>query len=279
MSYKVKLDVFEGPLDLLLYLIQKEEVDIYDIPISKITDQYLEYLELMKLLDLNIAGEFIVMAATLMHIKSKMLLPPDQAEEAKAEEDPRAELVRRLLEYKKFKEAASELSHMESHQKHFFARVAPGVKPEGIKSEPEFFEASLFDLITAFTKVLKDIPKDAFYQVIKDEFTVSEKIHDILHMLVDKKKMLFTELFKVAKNKFEIVTIFLALLELIKIREVVVMQAAPFAEIEIIRNLEAMNPVRNEVSNGVNPVRSEISNGAKPVHGTQDKPEEKNGPR
>ena len=111
MTYKVKLDVFEGPLDLLLYLIQKEEVDIYDIPIAKITDQYLEYLELMKLLDLNIAGEFIVMAATLMHIKSKMLLPPDQADEEKPEEDPRAELVRRLIEYKKFKEAASQLSH------------------------------------------------------------------------------------------------------------------------------------------------------------------------
>ena len=98
MSYKVKLDVFEGPLDLLLYLIQKEEVDIYDIPISKITDQYLEYLELMQLLDLNIAGEFLVMAATLMHIKSKMLLPPDQTDQEEAEEDPRAELVRRLLE-------------------------------------------------------------------------------------------------------------------------------------------------------------------------------------
>ena len=128
MTYKVKLEVFEGPLDLLLYLIKKEEVDIYDIPIAKITDQYLEYMELMQLLDLNIAGEFLVMAATLMHIKSKLLLPPDQTETAQEEEDPRAELVRRLLEYKKFKEAASELSHMESHQKHFFARVGSGVK-------------------------------------------------------------------------------------------------------------------------------------------------------
>jgi len=121
MTYKVKLEVFEGPLDLLLYLIKKEEIDIYDIPIAKITDQYLEYLELMKLLDLNIAGEFLVMAATLIHIKSRMLLPPDQLEgEEKEEEDPRAELVRRLLEYKKFKEAATELSHMEKQQKNYF---------------------------------------------------------------------------------------------------------------------------------------------------------------
>jgi segregation and condensation protein A len=243
MTYKVKLDVFEGPLDLLLYLIQKEEVDIYDIPIAKITDQYLEYLELMKLLDLSIAGEFLVMAATLMHIKSRMLLPPEQAEgEEKPEEDPRAELVRRLLEYKKFKEAASELSQMESHHKHFFARVGPGIKVEDLPKEDTFFEASLFDLITAFTKVLKDIPKDVFYKVVKDEFTVSEKIHDVLHMLVDKKQILFTDLFRAAKTKFEIITTFLALLELIKIREVIIIQAVPFGEIEIMRNIEAVKP-------------------------------------
>ena len=253
MTYKVKLDVFEGPLDLLLYLIQKEEVDIYDIPIAKITDQYLEYLELMKLLDLSIAGEFLVMAATLMHIKSRMLLPPEQAEgEEKPEEDPRAELVRRLLEYKKFKEAASELSQMESHHKHFFARVGPGIKVEDLPKEDTFFEASLFDLITAFTKVLKDIPKDVFYKVVKDEFTVSEKIHDVLHMLVDKKQILFTDLFRAAKTKFEIITTFLALLELIKIREVIIIQAVPFGEIEIMRNIEAVKPP-NEGKDGQGP--------------------------
>ena len=123
MTYKVKLEVFEGPLDLLLYLIKKEELNIYDIPISRVTDQYLEYLELMQLMDLDIAGEFLVMAATLMHIKSRMLLPPDQLEQDEAEEDPRAELVRRLLEYKKFKEAASQLASMESQQKHLFPSV------------------------------------------------------------------------------------------------------------------------------------------------------------
>jgi segregation and condensation protein A len=248
MTYKVKLEVFEGPLDLLLYLIKKEELDIYDIPIAKITDQYLEYLELMKLLDLNIAGEFLVMAATLMHIKSKMLLPPDQlGEEEKEEEDPRAELVRRLLEYRKFKEAAEELAHMESHQKHFFARAGTaGAKEEPVPIKDEFFEASLFDLITAFTKVLKDIPKDVFHEVIKDEFTVSEKIHDILHMLVEKPLVLFTYLFRTAKNKMEIITMFLALLELIRLKEVTVRQSAPFTDIEITRNTEAVKPSGNK---------------------------------
>ena len=242
MSYKVKLDVFEGPLDLLLYLIKKEEVDIYDIPIAKITDQYLEYLEFMKLLDLNIAGEFLVMAATLMHIKSKMLLPPDQVAPEAEEEDPRAELVRRLLEYKKFKEAASELSQMESTQKHFFARVGLSEEEEAKLKSDEFFEATLFDLITAFTKVLKDIPKEIFYEVIKDEYTVSEKIHDIVHMLVDKPTLFFMDLFKAAKNRIEVITTFLAVLELIRLKEIVIRQHSPFGDIEIIRNTESIRP-------------------------------------
>ncbi len=240
MTYKVKLEVFEGPLDLLLYLIKKEELDIYDIPVARITDQYLEYLELMQLLDLNIAGEFIVMAATLMHIKSKMLLPkdPDQEEEA-LEEDPRSELVRKLLEYKKFKEAAGELSHMAAKQKSFFSRLTSERSPaEPI--EVEFFEASLFDLITAFTKVMKDIPKEIFHQVTKDEFTVSEKIHDIYHMMVERPLLYFTELFKNAKNKIEVITIFLAILELIRMKEIVAMQSAAFGEIEIARNEESI---------------------------------------
>ncbi|MBN2453570.1 MAG: segregation/condensation protein A [Candidatus Omnitrophica bacterium] len=244
MTYKVKLEVFEGPLDLLLFLIKKEEVDIYDIPIAKITDQYLEYLELMQLLDLSIAGEFLVMAATLMHIKSKMLLPPEETQaENEEDQDPRAELVKRLLEYKKFKEAAAELAQKESSQKHFFARVGSGVDVDKLPaSQDEPFEASLFDLITAFTKVLKDIPKDVFHQVVKDEFTVSEKIHDILHMLVDRKSVVFTDLFKAAKNKAEIITTFLAVLELIKIREISVLQHAPFGEIEIVRSMESIKP-------------------------------------
>ena len=242
MTYKVKLEVFEGPLDLLLYLIKKEELNITDIPIAKITDQYLEYLELMQLLDLDIAGEFLVMAATLMHIKSQMLLPPGQANQEEAEEDPRAELVRRLLEYKKFKEAASQLAQMESQQKRLFSRVGV-LQPEGAAiSKETLVEASLFDLITAFTKVLKDIPKNVFLEVVKDEFTVSQKMHDILHMMVEKQSIFFLDLFKAAKYKTEMITIFLALLELIRLKAVVIKQALLFGDIEVFRCAEEIHP-------------------------------------
>lgn len=243
MTYKVQLPVFEGPLDLLLYLIKKDELNIYDIPIAKITDQYLEYLEVMKLLDLEIAGEFILMAATLMHIKSKMLLPSEgKEEEAPEEADPREELVRRLLEYKRFKEAASDLRNMRARQSSTFTRL-PGAKAADCENEESDFEASLFDLITAFSKVLKEVPKDTFHQVIKDEFAVSDKIHDILHMLVEKPVMFFSELFfdkgrKDNMTRSEIVAIFLAILELVKLKEIIVAQKAPFAEIEITRNPE-----------------------------------------
>ena len=242
MTYKVKLEVFEGPLDLLLYLIKKEELNISDIPIARITDQYLEYLELMQLMDLDIAGEFLVMAATLMHIKSKMLLPPDETAQEDIEEDPRAELVRRLLEYKKFKEAASELAIMERQHKHLFPRVGIFQTDEIQIQKDILFEASLFDLITAFTKVLKDIPKDVFHQVVKDEFTVAQKMHDILHMMVNEQSIFFLDLFKATKHKREMITIFLALLELIRLKAVVIQQAVVFGDIEIIRCVEEIKP-------------------------------------
>lgn len=246
MTYRVQLPIFEGPLDLLLHLIKKEELDIYDIPIAKITEQYLEHLEVMKLLDLDIAGEFILMAATLIHIKSKMLLPSDGQEEEYIEEaDPREELVKRLLEYRKFKEAAGELKDMKLKQADTFTRIPIIERPKVEKfDDGELgFEASLFDLITAFSKVLKEIPKDAFHNVIKDEFSVSDKIHDILHVLVEKKIVNFRSLFcsedgKTLKSRDEIVSTFLAILELVKLKEIVVMQKDPFGEIELTRHPE-----------------------------------------
>ncbi|MCQ9207609.1 MAG: segregation/condensation protein A [Omnitrophica bacterium] len=238
MTYKVQLPVFEGPLDLLLYLIKKEELNIYDIPISRIADQYLEYLEMMKLLDLDIAGEFILMAATLMHIKSKMLLPAEEKEEISPEEiDPREELVGKLLEYKKFKEAAARFKDMHVKRRDVFTRL-PGDVASEVPEAEQYFEASVFDLITAFSKVLKEVPKEAFHQVIRDEFTVSDKIHDIVHILVGKKTIYFSELFKKARHRTEVIAIFLALLELVKLREVVVKQGDAFGEIEIVRNPE-----------------------------------------
>lgn len=234
--YKIKLDIFEGPLDLLLYLIKKNEVNIYDIPISRILDQYLEYIELMKLLDLNIAGEFIVMAASLMQIKSKMLLPPDEnpQEEELEEADPRAELVKRLLEYKQFKEAAHLLREKEEHRREHFVRP----QQEIVQQDEVYFEANLFDLINAFTKALKDIPKELFFEVIKDEFTIEQKVHDILHLLVKAQKIYLTELFSEAKNKFEIIAIFLAILELIRLKEIIIFQKKIFSDILITRNKE-----------------------------------------
>ncbi|NQT06852.1 MAG: segregation/condensation protein A [Candidatus Omnitrophica bacterium] len=239
---KVKLELFEGPLDLLLHLIRKEELDIYDIPISDITRQYLEYIDLMKMLDLNVASEFLVMAATLMHIKSKMLLPQPETPEEAEEEDPRAELVKRLLEYKKFKEAAGELYQKGIRQKDYFRRGVSEIAFENDDNEVEYFEASVFELITAFTKIMKEVPKQLFHEVLKDEFTVDEKIHDIFHILVKKPIINLSELIKQAKNKLEIITTFLALLELIRLKEIVVKQTKAFGDMIIERNKELIKP-------------------------------------
>ena len=233
MNYKIRLDVFEGPLDLLLYLIKKEELDIYDIPITRITEQYLEYLNLMELLDLEVAGEFLVMAATLMQLKSKMLLPPDPLGETAEELDPRAELVRKLLEYKSFKEAADRLRGFEGKRGEIFTRY--NVEPELDGGDSPLLEVSLFDLISAFSLVLKNLPKSDFHEVMKDEFTVAEKVHEIFHRLVKEPVIYFSALFKSSKNKFEVITIFLALLELIRLREVKIEQKGHFGDIEITR--------------------------------------------
>jgi len=242
MSYKIKLEIFEGPFDLLLYLIKKSELNVYDIPIASILEQYLQYLELMRLLDLNIAGEFIVMAATLMQIKSKMLLPQETNpldEIPEEEKDPRAELVKRLLEYRQFKEAADQLRLKERARQDIFKRQAV---LEDAESGESFFEASLFDLINAFSKALKDIPKELFYEVIKDEFTVEGKVHDLLHMFRDKARIKLTEMFSQAKSKLEIIATFLAVLELIRLKEVLVVQKSVFGEIEVFRNKSNIAP-------------------------------------
>ena len=237
---KIKLDIFEGPLDLLLYLVKKEHVNICDIPIVKITQQYIEYLELMKLLYINIAGEFLVIAATLLQIKSKMLLPQPQKVQEGEEADPRAELIQKLIEYEKFKEAASLLREMESQRKDVFVRPQDkSVKEQG---DEVYFEANVFDLLSAFSKVLKEVPKDIFYQVIKDEFSVEEKIHQILHLLLDKSSLDLGELFSKAKNKLEIVAMFLSILELIRLKEITIKQKGIFGQIIIFRNTENILP-------------------------------------
>ena len=243
MTYKIKLEVFEGPLDLLLYLIKKEELDIYDIPITRVTEQYLEYLNMMEMLDLDIAGEFLVMAATLMHIKSKMLLPPDPEGIETEEADPRAELIKRLLEYKAFKEAAEKFHFLEIERSKIFTRT--GVEPERDENDLSLLDVSLFDLISAFANVLKGLPQDTFHEVVRDEFTVAEKVHEIFHRLAKTPSIYFSDLFRQARSKIEAITTFLALLELVRLKEIVVRQESHFADIEIARNAKWVEPVND----------------------------------
>ena len=235
---KIRLDIFEGPLDLLLYLIKKSHLNIYDIPVSGVCEQYLQFLELMKFLDINVASEYMVMAATLINIKSKMLLPAKEVPEEE-EVDPREELVKRLLEYKKFKEVADYLKEKERERLKYVGRPSAG----GITGEEVYFEASIFDLITALKTALKDVPKDVFFEIVKDEFTVGGKVHDILHMLLLRERIPLGELFSNARGKLEIVAIFLAILELIKLREIVAIQRELFSPIVVVRRDRIENAV------------------------------------
>lgn len=237
-EYKVKFEVFEGPLDLLLYLIKKEEVDIYEVNLTKLATQFIEYIELMRQFDLEVAGEFVVMAATLMYIKSRELLPVDQQAQVENEEegpDPRWELIRQLVEYKKFKDAAGRLQELEVRQEAIFPRI-PG-KPE-FADEPAKpkAEASIFDLLNAVSSVLKRFatPEDS-RDVFADKWTVSEKIEHILRAVTDRAHLRFAELFAGVTSRFEVVVTFLAVLELIRLHQIRAAQTEEFGEIEIFR--------------------------------------------
>ena len=239
-DYKVRLEIFEGPLDLLLYLIKKTEVDIYDIPIEKITKQYLEYLRLMRMLSLDIAGEFLVMAATLMLIKSRMLLPADErAEQPDPDEDegeePRWALIRQLVEYKKFKDVASYLGHRAIEQEQVFPRHE-GSEPEVGGGELKLGDVSIFDLINAFNETLKRVAqKENLREIFEETYSVTDKIEEILWTLGEKTAIKFHSLFDHAATRAEIVATFLALLELIRLKQVRAQQSAHFGEIEIVK--------------------------------------------
>ena len=236
-EYKVKFEVFEGPLDLLLYLIKKEEVDIYEVNLTKLATQFLEYIEVMRLLDLEIAGEFLVMAATLMYIKSRELLPVDERATPEGEEDegedPRWELIRQLVEYKKFKDAAVQLQQLEGRQENIFPHAL--VQPE-FEAPTQTTGVSLFDLINAVNNILKRVGQrgDA-RDVFEDKWTVSEKIEYLLRSLTELTSLRFSTLFAAATSRSEVVVTFLAMLELIRLRQLVVVQGEAFGEIEILR--------------------------------------------
>lgn len=233
---RVRLPVFEGPLDLLLYLIKKDELDIYDIPIERITRQYLDYLQLMKMLDLEVAGEFLVVASTLVYIKSRTLLPKDlqPPEEDAEEDDPRWDLIRQLVEYKKFKDAAWHLHLKQLEQEKTYQRGAEVVLPERAAGGTTVGDVGIFDLINAFQKVLARVnQREDLKEIFEERFTVSDKINTIQQMMAGKERIFFEDLFVGVASKTEIVVTFLALLELIRLKFLAVIQPDPFAEIEI----------------------------------------------
>ena len=233
-DYKVLLEVFEGPLDLLLYLIKKDEVDIYDIPIGRITDQYMEYLGLMKVLDLNIAGDFIVMSATLMLIKSRMLLPvedrkDDQEEE---EEDPRWDLVRQLVEYKKFKDAADHLEDLELHMENVFGRESDHVEL-GAAPDIDMRDASIFDLIASLNEALGRVQEEDLQEIFAEEHTVGQKVTYIVENLKIASRICIPALFGGMTSRQEIVCTFLAVLELMKLGKIACVQDDHFSDIVV----------------------------------------------
>ncbi len=222
-SYEVKVGSFEGPLELLLHLIKKNELNIYDIPIALITRQYLDTLDLMKSLNLSIAGEFLVMAATLIHIKSKMLLPPSETEAGEEEEDPRRDLVARLLEYQKFKDASERLEERERLWRDIFTRD-PTSSPELLPEEIPLVDLSLYDLLDALKKVLARLPDKKVLQVTADELTVKERMQFLMERLEPAESLLFDDLFEKLRARHAIVVTFLALLEMIRLGLVRVIQ-------------------------------------------------------
>jgi segregation and condensation protein A len=238
-EYKVKFEVFEGPLDLLLYLIKKEEVDIYEVNLTTLATQFIEYIDMMREFDLEIAGEFLVMASTLMYIKSRELLPVDQQVAVEGDEDgedPRWELIRQLVQYKKFKDAAAQLQTLEARQENVFPRLpgkiefeetAPATKPV----------VSIFDLLNAVNVVLQRFQKreGAAREIFEDKWTVSEKIEYVMKTITERGSVKFSSLFESAANRSEVICTFLALLELIRLKQLACAQGEDFGEIEVRR--------------------------------------------
>lgn len=241
-AISIHLPVYDGPLDLLLDLIKENEVNIYDIPVAEIARQYIDYLNQMKEMNLDIAGEFLVMAATLLYIKSKMLLPDDNTEEEEEGEDPRAELVRKLLEYQAFKEAAKELGLMELDRAKEFTRQISDYYFKDLEKdleteiEAEPIDANLYDLLQAFHKVLKEVSRENIHEVFEQVISIDQKIEYIRTIFKEKDEVYFTDLFNnetVTRN--ELIVSFLAVLEITKQRFVRVYQDSMFDEIRLVK--------------------------------------------
>lgn len=235
-DYKVKLEIFEGPLDLLLYLIKKDEIGIYDVSIERITKQYLDYINTFKMLNVELASEFIVMAANLMYIKSRELLPQTQQppEEDADEEDPRWELIRQLVEYKKFKDAAQFLGQQEVKGDEFFATTP---EPLDLSAPVDVVgQVGIFDLIRAFQRVLKRFENTTnIREIVSDRYTVADKIEHLLEIVPLGGRVRFESLFSDAASRVEVIVTFLAVLELMKLNHLMVEQEQMLGEIVVIR--------------------------------------------
>ena len=235
-----KLPRFEGPLDLLLHLLKRDEIDIHDIPISHITKQYLDYIELMRMLDLDVAGEFLVMAATLMRIKAKMLLPLPSSNDDEEEGDPREELVQRLMEYRLYKEAAGGIQEREAMRRTWHER---GQVPTEDDAGPlPLAPATLFDLLGALQRVMARRPQQAVYTVQTEEFDIEDKMSLIARTVAEEGQLRFSEVMLRATTRMEIIVSFMALLELIKIGTVLCIQDANFDDILILPRLTEGRP-------------------------------------
>ena len=236
LPYQVRIENFEGPLDLLLHLIKKNEINIYDIPIAMIAQQYLSYIEAMKDLNLTVAGEFLVMAATLLQIKSKMLLPVEEsAEDDEDGPDPREELVRRLLEYKTFKEAARQLDTQERMWRDIYSRPIAPSEDVAQSDEALLENIGLFDLVDALQEILNRNPGKKLLEIIPDNLTVRDRMNVLLEALEGQESIGFEALFEASCHRLVIIVTFLALLELIRLRTVRVYQAENFGPILVSR--------------------------------------------
>lgn len=229
----VKTEAFEGPLDLLLHLIKKNEVDIYNIPIAEISRQYLDYIDVMRELNLDVAGEFLVMASTLIQIKSQMLLPNPQDGEGEEDqgEDPRAELVRRLLEYGKYREAAIDFAGRQLLDRDVFARNFPSPELEALAPEEATVEIELFELVDAFRRILAKAPKESFHEVGSENISIADRISDILEFMQGRDLVTFEELFLGNLTREFIVATFLAILELCRLKMLKLTQVESYGEI------------------------------------------------
>jgi segregation and condensation protein A len=237
-DYRVELPVFEGPLDLLLHLIRKHEIDIFDIPISLITDKYLAYINWMQALNLDVAGEFLVMASTLAHIKSRMLLPSGEGEDEEEEEeiDPREELVRRLLEYQRYKEAAEELRQRPILDRDVFAHGTATDIPKDQEDESPFSEVSVFKLIEALDRAMRKAKRRVSHDIIVERISIVDRIHELADKLLRVGEATFEELFDEALTKMAVIVTFIALLEMTRLRMVRLHQADG-SEVIYVRSL------------------------------------------